>query len=50
VAWNNLGTLYALGFPELQHRSSEVKKCYEKAKELGLKIAEPYPPPFCSCD
>lgn len=47
VAWNNLGTLYALGLPELQNRSSDVKKCYEKAKELGLKVAEPYPPPFC---
>ncbi len=47
VAWNNLGTLYALGLPELRHRSSDVMKCYEKAKELGLKVAEPYPPPFC---
>ncbi len=50
VAWQSLGTLYALGYPELRHRSREVRKCYEKAKELGLKVAEPYPPPFCSCD
>jgi TPR repeat protein len=50
VAWNNLGTLYAFGFPELQHRSSDVKKCYEKAKELVLKVAEPYPPPSSPCE
>jgi TPR repeat protein len=45
VAWNNLGTLYALKLPELKHRWSDAMKCYEKAKELGLNVAEPYPPP-----
>jgi TPR repeat protein len=47
VAWHSLGTLYAIGYPELQHHSRDVSKCYEKAKELGLKVADPYPPPFC---
>jgi TPR repeat protein len=47
VAWNNLGTLYALGFPELRHRWGDAQKCYENAKELGSTVAEPYPPPFC---
>jgi hypothetical protein len=43
VAWNNLGSLYALKTPELRHRR-DAKECYEKAKELGLDVAEPYPP------
>jgi uncharacterized protein len=48
VAWNNLGTLYALQLPELRHRWNDAIKCYQKAKELGLNVAEPYPPPSCS--
>jgi TPR repeat protein len=45
VAWNNLGTLYALKLPELKHRWSDAMNCYEKAKALGLNVAEPYSPP-----
>jgi uncharacterized protein len=48
VAWNNLGTLYASQLPELRHRWNDACKCYQKAKELGLNVAEPYPPPSCS--
>lgn len=48
VAWNNLGTLYASQFPEMRHRWSDACKCYQKAKELGLNVAHPYPPPPCS--
>jgi|SRR5882724_11121103 len=44
LAWNNLGTLYALKCPELEQRWSEATKCYQRAKELGLDCAEPYPP------
>jgi|SRR5579862_481810 len=44
VAWNNLGSLYAARAPELMHRWGEAQECYEKAKQLGLNIAEPYPP------
>jgi uncharacterized protein len=43
IAWNNLGTLY-ISEPELQHRRSEARRCYERASELGLDVAEPYPP------
>jgi len=46
VAWNNLGNLYASKLPELQHRSCDAMACYEKAKELGLNVADPYPPPL----
>jgi TPR repeat protein len=44
VAWNNLGSLYASKIPELRHRWDEAQECYERAQELGLKVAEPYPP------
>jgi len=44
VAWNNLGSLYASKVPELRHRWDAAQGCYERAKELGLKVAEPYPP------
>jgi TPR repeat protein len=48
VAWNNLGTLYASQLPELQHHWNDAMECYQRAKELGLNVAEPYPPPTCS--
>jgi TPR repeat protein len=44
VAWNNLGSLYASKIPELRHRWDAAQECYEKAKQLGLNVAEPYPP------
>jgi TPR repeat protein len=47
VAWNNLGTLYASHLTELRHHWNDATKCYERAKELGLNVAEPYPPPSC---
>lgn len=46
VAWNNLGSLYALRLPELKDRWGNAQKCWERAKELGVKVAEPYPPPI----
>jgi TPR repeat protein len=48
VAWNNLGTLYASQPPELRHHWKDAMECYQRAKELGLNVAEPYPPPLCS--
>ena len=47
VAWHNLGTLYALQLPELRQRWNHAMGCYQRAKELGLNVAEPYPPPSC---
>ena len=47
VAWNNLGSLYAVGDPSLSHAKGKARACYLKAKELGFKAAEPYPPPVC---
>lgn len=44
VAWNNLGTLYASRLPELRSRWEDATACYEKARELGLNVADPYPP------
>jgi FOG: TPR repeat, SEL1 subfamily len=44
VAWNNLGSLYASKVPELMHRWDAAQECYEKAKQLALNVAEPYPP------
>jgi TPR repeat protein len=44
VAWNNLGSLFASKVPELMHRWGAAQECYEKAKQLGLNVAEPYPP------
>lgn len=44
VAWNNLGTMYAMRYPELEHRWVDAQKCYARAKELGFNCAEPYPP------
>lgn len=48
VAWNNLGTLYASQLPELRHHWNDAMECYQRAKELVLNVAEPYPPPSCS--
>jgi uncharacterized protein len=45
LAWNNLGTLYASRLPELRKHWEDATACYEKAKELGLNVADPYPPP-----
>ena len=45
VAWHNLGTMYATKHSELEHRWSDARKCWKKAKELGFNLAEPYPPP-----
>jgi hypothetical protein len=39
-----LGSLYASKIPELRHRWETAQECYEKAKQLGLNVAEPYPP------
>jgi len=44
VAWNNLGSLYGSKVPELSHRWDAAEECYERARQLGLKVAEPYPP------
>jgi TPR repeat protein len=44
LAWNNLGTLYALKCPELERHWSDANECYQRAKELGFNCAEPYPP------
>jgi TPR repeat protein len=51
VAWNNLGTLYAIGacsggFPQWE---GKAQSCYERAKELGFDCAQPYPPPSVCC-
>jgi len=46
LAWHNLGSLYAGRIPELKDRWGDVRKCYEKAKELGFNVAHPYPPAF----
>lgn len=43
VAWNNLGSLYASMLPELKDRWANAQRCWERAKDLGLKVAEPYP-------
>lgn len=45
VAWNNLGTLYAVKHAELSDRWGDARGCFEKAKELGFNFGEPYPPP-----
>ena len=45
VAWNNLGTMYAMKHSELEHRWGEASKCHQQAAKLGLNLAEPYPPP-----
>lgn len=46
VAWNNLGTLYRLGWPGVPVDKEKAHQCYLRAKELGFDCAHPYPPPF----
>jgi len=44
VAWNNLGTLYAVGGNGLSQGPEKAPECYLRAKDLGFNCAEPYPP------
>jgi len=44
LAWNNLGTLYAIGGPGLSQGPEKSHECYVRAKELGFDCAYPYPP------
>ena len=44
VAWNNLGTLYAMRVPGLSQGSEAATECYQRAKDLGFDCAWPYPP------
>ncbi len=44
LAWNNLGTLYAVGGPGLSQGQEKAHYCYLRAKELGFDCAYPYPP------
>jgi TPR repeat protein len=43
LAWHNLGTLYALKVPALQHRWADAKSCWKRAAELGFNCAAAYP-------
>jgi hypothetical protein len=43
LAWHNLGTLYAMKYPELKHRCHEAQDCWNRASELGFDCAQPYP-------
>jgi TPR repeat protein len=47
VAWNNLGSLYAICDSRSWHSLKRIRECYLRAKELGFDCAHPYPPPFC---
>ena len=44
VAWNNLGTLYCLGWPGVPRDHEKALECYLRAKDLGFDCACPYPP------
>ena len=44
IAWNNLGTLYAIGGAGPTKGPDRATECYERAKELGFDCAKPYPP------
>jgi len=44
LAWNNLGSLYAMKYPELKGRWHDAHKCWQRAAELGFDVAYPYPP------
>jgi len=44
LAWNNLGTLYAVGGPGFSQGPEKAHECYVRAKELGFDCAAPYPP------
>jgi TPR repeat protein len=45
VAWNNLGSLYALRASGLSRGPEAATECYQRAKDLGFDCAWPYPPP-----
>jgi hypothetical protein len=44
LAWNNLGTLYAVGGSGLSHGPEKAQECYLRARELGFACEEPHPP------
>jgi TPR repeat protein len=44
LAWNNLGTLYAMRHQELKNRWDDAQDCWKRASELGFDCAHPYPP------
>jgi len=44
LAWNNLGTLHAMGGDGLSRGPDWAQTCYIRAKELGFDCAQPYPP------
>jgi hypothetical protein len=44
LAWNNLGTLYAIGGAGLSHGPEKAEECYRRARELGFACEEPHPP------
>jgi uncharacterized protein len=44
LAWHNLGSLYFMQYPELKHKWSEGRECWERAAELGFNCGAPYPP------
>jgi len=44
LAWNNLGTLYLIGWPEVPRNPEKAVECYLRAIELGFDRASPYPP------
>jgi TPR repeat protein len=44
LAWNGLGTLYAIAGEGLSQGIEKSHECYVRAKELGFDGAEPYPP------
>jgi uncharacterized protein len=46
LAWHNLGTMYAMGHVELKPKWGDVLRCYQKAKDLGFNMGNPYPPPY----
>jgi TPR repeat protein len=45
LAWNSLGTLYAVKHTDLEQRWGQARKCWERAKELGFNCGDPYAPP-----
>ena len=44
LAWNNLGTVYAIGGAGLTKGPDQATECYQRAKDLGFDCAKPYPP------
>jgi uncharacterized protein len=41
LAWHNLGTLYAMKHPGLEHRWGEAQRCWQRAKERGFSCGDP---------